>query len=97
MTSTNTSVNQFLQLLNESDNDLKIIGLEKLSAIVESSWHEIAAHLSTIESLYEDESFPKRDLAYYVAAKVYFNLEEYSEALDLALESQAYFDVDANT
>lgn len=49
------------------------------------------------EVLYEDESFPKRDLAYFVASKVYFNLEEYEDALDLALESRDYFNVDAGT
>ena len=29
------------------------------------------------ENLSEDETFPKRDLAHYLAAKVYYNLEEF--------------------
>lgn len=29
------------------------------------------------ENLSEDETFPKRDLANYLAAKVYYNLEEF--------------------
>lgn len=89
-----SSIRQYLQLLQEKDNDLKVIGLEKLTSIVESNWAEIADHLGDIENLYEDEAFPKRQLAYYLAAKVYYNLEEYEDALDLALESKEYFNVD---
>ncbi|EAR85471.2 26S proteasome regulatory complex, subunit RPN2 (macronuclear) [Tetrahymena thermophila SB210] len=92
-----SSVRQYLQLLQEKDNELKVIGLEKLVSVVETNWAEIADHLGDIENLYEDESFPKRQLAYYLASKVYFNLEEYEDALDLALESQEYFQVDENT
>jgi len=38
-------VKQYLQLLSETDVDLKILGLEKLNTVVESSWAEIADHL----------------------------------------------------
>ena len=33
--------------------------------------------LKISETLSEDETFPKRDLANYLAAKVYYNLEEF--------------------
>lgn len=71
--------------------------MEKLVSVVETNWAEIADQLGDIENLYEDESFPKRQLAYFLASKVYFNLEEYEDALDLALESKEYFSVDDNT
>jgi len=33
--------------------------------------------VASSENLSEDETFPKRDLANYLAAKVYYNLEEF--------------------
>lgn len=41
-----SSVNTFLQLLLETDVELKIIGLEKLISVVDSNWAEIADKLS---------------------------------------------------
>lgn len=43
-----SSANSFLALLNEQDQQLKIIGLQKLSTIVDYFWAEIAEHLSTM-------------------------------------------------
>lgn len=37
------------------------------------------------EALYEDESFPERQLASLVLAKVYYHLQEYSESMTFAL------------
>lgn len=42
------SVRQYLQLLEESDNQLKVIGLHRLNAVVTTSWPEIAENLSAV-------------------------------------------------
>ena len=44
----------------------------------------------------EDEDFPKSSLASAVASKCYYHLEEYDDALRLALGSGDLFDVNAN-
>ena len=61
--------------------------------MVDYAWHEIADTLPKIESFVEDPKFPERDLAASVASKVYYYLEEFDEALRLALEAGEMFDL----
>lgn len=46
------------------------------------------------EALYEDESFPERELAALVAAKVYYQLQEYNESMVFALGAGKLFSID---
>ena len=46
------------------------------------------------EALYEDESFPERQLAALVAAKVYYHLQEYNESMAFALGAGKFFNLD---
>ena len=46
------------------------------------------------EALYEDESFPERELAALVAAKVYYQLQEYNESMVFALGAGKLFNLD---
>lgn len=46
------------------------------------------------EALYEDESFPERELAALVAAKVYYHLQEYNESMVFALGAGKLFKLD---
>jgi hypothetical protein len=45
------------------------------------------------EALYEDDSFPERELAALVAAKVYYQLQEYNESMVFALGAGKLFDI----
>lgn len=45
------------------------------------------------ETLYEDESFPERELAALVAAKIYYQLQEYNESMVFALGAGKLFDI----
>ena len=47
------------------------------------------------EALYEDESFPERQLAALVLAKVYFHLQAYNESMTFALAAGPLFKLDA--
>lgn len=49
---------------------------------------------SDSEALYEDESFPNRELAALVAAKVYYQLQEYDESMVFALGAGKLFNLD---
>ena len=46
------------------------------------------------EALYEDPSFPERELASLVAAKIYYHLQEYDESMVFALGAGKLFDID---
>jgi 26S proteasome regulatory subunit N2 len=46
------------------------------------------------EALYEDESFSERELAALVAAKVYYQLQEYNESMVFALGAGKLFSLD---
>ena len=67
--------------------------LKKLDRIVDYQWHEISDALPKIESLADEEDFPERDLAASVGSKVFYHLEEYDDALRLALEAGDKFDI----
>jgi 26S proteasome regulatory subunit N2 len=64
---------------------------------VDQYWAEVASAVPLIEELSEDPSFPARELAASVASKVFFHLEEYNDALRLALGAGEHFDVGAKT
>lgn len=59
-----------LALLEEDDHALKAHALHKLRQVVDQYWAEIADAIPLIESLSDDDSFPHRDLAAFVASKV---------------------------
>lgn len=46
------------------------------------------------EALYEDETFPERELAALVASKVYYHLQEYNESMVFALGAGKLFNLD---
>lgn len=41
-----SSANSFISLLNEPDQQLRVLGLQKLQTIVDYFWAEIAEHLT---------------------------------------------------
>ncbi|KEP66105.1 UNVERIFIED_CONTAM: Proteasome/cyclosome repeat-containing protein [Hammondia hammondi] len=82
-----------LALLHERDSALQAAALHRLLQMIDVWWTEIADYLADIEALYEDESFAERQLAGFIASRVYFHLEEYGEALKFALGSGKWFDI----
>eukprot|EP00931_Biecheleriopsis_adriatica_P069524 TRINITY_DN4335_c0_g1_i6.p1 TRINITY_DN4335_c0_g1~~TRINITY_DN4335_c0_g1_i6.p1 ORF type:complete len:1069 (+),score=312.53 TRINITY_DN4335_c0_g1_i6:64-3270(+) len=92
-----TSAAGILSLLEEDENQLRMAALQRLNEVVDQFWHEIADYLNDIETYYEDESFPGREMAALVASKVFFHLEEYDDALRLALGAGRLFDLSQRT
>ncbi|RLN86739.1 hypothetical protein BBJ28_00012245, partial [Nothophytophthora sp. Chile5] len=80
-----------LALLEEDDNALK------LHQVVDHYWAEIADAIPLIEELSEEKGFADRDLAAYVASKCFFHLEEYEDALRLALGAGKYLDLNTRS
>ena len=88
-----TSASGILSLLDEPDTALQQHALEELNVLVDRFWPEIATAIPRIETLYEDDSFGRRDLAAVVASKVFYHLEELDDALKYALGAGELFDV----
>jgi len=82
-----------LALLDEPETELQEYALDKLNAVVDTFWAEIADHIDRIEILYEDEGFKSRGLASLVASKVYYHLGELDDAMTYALGAGDDFDV----
>ena len=89
-----TSAAGVVGFLSEPDTELQVFALQKLNEQIDSLWTEVAASVGEIEALYEDESFPERELAALVAAKVYYNLQEYDESMVFALGAGKLFELD---
>lgn len=90
----------WLALLQESDVALKTHALNKLLACVDSQWHEVAEALPDLEAISEDEAMPlsMRQTSAAVASRVFFHLQEPSQALRLALVAgETHFDITIKT
>lgn len=70
--------------------------LEKIYYIIDFHWAEVCAFLPSIEALSEDKDFKGCEIAAAIASKCYYHLQEYNDALRLALASGNYFDVSLN-
>ena len=81
----------YASMLEEPDHGVQLAALQTLNQIVDHFWPEVADYVTQIEALYEDKSFPDRELAALVASKVFFHLEEYNEAIRLALGAGSKF------
>jgi 26S proteasome regulatory subunit N2 len=84
-------------MINENEQALQIHALKNLNKMVDYAWHEIADTLPKIESFVENPNFPERSLAASVASKVFYYLEEFDEALRLALEAGDLFDLNESS
>ncbi|KAK4246568.1 armadillo-type protein [Corynascus novoguineensis] len=84
-----------LGFLADEEPELKVFALKTLNDDIDTVWTEVAGALSQIEALYEDESFPERQLAALVLAKVYFHLQDYNESMTFALTAGPLFKLDA--
>ncbi|KAH8724021.1 armadillo-type protein [Phaeosphaeriaceae sp. PMI808] len=88
-----TSAAGIVGYLAEPDPALRSFALRRLNDEIDLLWPEVAGSVSQIEALYEDDSFPERELAALVAAKVYYQLEEYNESMVFALGAGKLFDI----
>ena len=59
-----------LALLEEEDDNLKLVALQQLDRSVHDFWFQISGSIAIIEALNEDEEFTHRELAALVASKV---------------------------
>ncbi|KAK7702905.1 proteasome regulatory particle base subunit [Botryosphaeria dothidea] len=89
-----TSAAGLVGFLSEPDNDLRSFALHRLNEEIDLLWPEVAGSVGQIEALYEDETFPERELAALVAAKVYYQLQEYNESMVFALGAGKLFSID---
>ncbi|KAG9249107.1 putative 26S proteasome regulatory subunit rpn2 [Calycina marina] len=86
-----TSASGVLGLLFDTEPELKVFALQTLNDDIDTLWTEVAGSVGQIEALYEDESFPERQLASLVLAKVYYHLQEYEESMAFALGAGGLF------
>jgi 26S proteasome regulatory subunit N2 len=67
--------------------------LEQLYKIVDIHWTEICEVLPKIEALSEEPSFAGAHLASIIAAKCFYHLQEYKDALKLAMCAGKYLNI----
>ncbi|KAJ9150323.1 26S proteasome regulatory subunit RPN2 [Pleurostoma richardsiae] len=84
-----------LGFLADEEPELRVFALQTLNDDIDTVWTEVAGSLPEIEQLYEDESFPERQLAALVLAKVYYHLQAYNESMTFALAAGDLFKLDA--
>lgn len=92
-----SSAEGILSVFKENESQYKVLAVKKLCEVVDFFWHEIADYLTEIQTLAFDPTFPEHELAAYLASQIHYHLEQYSEALELALESGPNFDLSLKT
>ncbi|KAF2402841.1 26S proteasome regulatory complex, non-ATPase subcomplex, Rpn2/Psmd1 subunit [Trichodelitschia bisporula] len=90
-----TSAAGLVGLLSEPVTPIQRYALHKLNNEIDYLWPEVSASIDQIEALYEDESFPEREMAALVASKVYYQLQEYNESMQFALCAGKLFNLDS--
>ncbi|TVY31724.1 26S proteasome non-ATPase regulatory subunit [Lachnellula subtilissima] len=89
-----TSASGVLGFLDDEEPELKVFALQTLNDDIDTLWTEVAGSVGKIEELYENESFPERQLASLVLAKVYYHLQEYNDSMTFALGAGDLFKFD---
>ncbi|OAQ63592.2 26S proteasome regulatory subunit Rpn2 [Pochonia chlamydosporia 170] len=84
-----------LAFLADEEPELKVFALQTLNDDIDTVWTEVAGALNQIEALYEDETFPERQLAALVLAKVYYHLQAYNDSMVFALAAGDLFKLDS--
>ena len=84
----------FLALLQEDDTKMKSIALDKINLLVDQHWPEISDYIRTFKDYYEKKILPeKQKLLALILSKLYYNLEDYTEAVEWALKSEDSFNI----
>ena len=84
----------FLALLQEEDVQMKSLALEKLNLLVDDHWPEISDYIRLFKEYYEKNTVPnKNKLLALILSKLYYNLEDYTQAVEWALKSEDSFDI----
>ncbi|KZO96227.1 putative RPN2-26S proteasome regulatory subunit [Calocera viscosa TUFC12733] len=88
-----------LALLSEPEPEIQEYALQSLNDLVDQFWAEVSEEVTKIETLYESSSLSpsSRSLAALIASKVYYNLQEYDDALAFALGAGDLFEVERKT
>lgn len=89
-----TTAAPLLALLRENNNSVKSYALNSINEVVGELWSEVSNDITEIEALYDDSSFPDRQMAGLIASKVYYNLGEYESAVKFALAAGDRFNIE---
>ena len=88
----------FLALLQEDDLQMKSLALDKLDLLVDQHWPEISDYIRLFKDYYERNILPeKQKLLALILSKLYYNLEDYTSAVEWALKSEDKFDIKENS
>ncbi len=84
----------YLALLSEDDIQLKSIALEKLNLLIDDQWSVISDKIRELKNYYESKTIPgKEELIALILSKLYYNLEQYENAIEWALKSGKKFNI----
>ena len=88
----------FLALLQEDDNQMKSLALDKINLLVDQHWPEISDYIRLFKDYFEKNILPnKQKLIALILSKLYYNLEDYTSAVEWALKSEDNFDIKENS
>jgi 26S proteasome regulatory subunit N2 len=88
-----SSARSLVALLHEKDTLLVEAGLSQIIQVADVYWAELSEAVLRIEELYDDDSFPHKELAAMAASKLFYHLEQLDDALKYALASGELFDI----
>ena len=84
----------FLALLQEDDVQMKSLALDKINILVDEHWPEISDYIILFKDYYEKQTIPNKEkLICLILSKLFYNLEDYTQAVEWALKSEELFNI----
>ena len=90
--------NTILAFLQDDDVEIRSISIDRLEAIVDSQWSNIADFIPLLDSYFSDPIFAERsETLAYILAKLFFYLGDYDLAISWAIKSGSKFSLYENS
>ena len=83
----------YISFLTEQDEASGEFAMTNLLPHLDYLWAEVHKHIEYVLSLYMSPTFPKKELAAYFLAKIYYHTEDLETAAEYILEAGEYFDI----
>jgi 26S proteasome regulatory subunit N2 len=84
----------YLAYLQEEDQELLSMALNKINLLIETNWAEISDYIIDFENMHASNSDQQdKGLISLILSKIYYNLEDYEKAIEWALQADNYLDL----
>ena len=84
----------YLAFLQEEDQELRSMALNKINQLIDTNWAEISDYIIDFENMHSSNSDQQDNgLISLILSKIYYNLEDYEKAIEWALQADNHLNL----